>query len=54
MVTSAEATFWGAVEQLKAAGCKPQRKAGEESQDALEIDSLWPPLDQVEEETEEW
>lgn len=57
MVGSAEATFWCAVEQLKAAGRKPQHKAeedGHESQGASEISSVWPPLEYVEEEGEEW
>ncbi|GJE83975.1 FAD/NAD(P)-binding domain-containing protein [Phanerochaete sordida] len=57
MTTSAEVTFWRALELLKAAGCKPQRKSedGEaDSQDAPEIDSLWPPLEFVQEDEEEW
>ena len=53
LVPSAEATFWQAVEQLKAAGCRPQTKEGDEV-DAREIDGMWPPLEYVDEDQEDW
>lgn len=56
MVTSAEATFWRAIELLKAAGCKPERKtegAEAESPDASGIDNLWPPLDFIQDEEDD-
>ena len=49
-----EVAFWRAVEQLKAAGRRPQRK-GDEGKDVEspgDIDGLWPPLEYVEEENE--
>lgn len=52
----AEATFWRAIEQLKAAGRRPRPKEGADSggTEAPDvIDSFWPPLDVVEEE-DEW
>ena len=50
----AEATFWKAVEQLKAAGRRPQLKEGPSGDGTSDtIDSFWPPLDIVEEE-DEW
>jgi Rab proteins geranylgeranyltransferase component A len=55
MVGSAEATFWRAIEQLKAVGRQPQATEKEGEQDEIrEIDSLWPPLEYVEEDQEEW
>lgn len=55
MVGSAEITFWKAIEQLKMAGRKPQRKEKEgEQEGAQDIDSFWPPLEVVDDESEEW
>lgn len=59
MVASAEATFRRAIEQLKAAGRRPQRKEKEGEKESIhqsveDIDSLWPPLEYVEDGEEDW
>ena len=54
---NAEALFWKAVEALKTAGRRPMRKQ-EEDQDLgeveAEVDSFWPPLDIVDDPSEDW
>ncbi len=54
--TQAENIFWKAVESLKAAGCRPRRQSpdGEEAQDESVIDSFWPPLDAVDDPSDDW
>ena len=55
---SAEALFWKSVEALKAAGRRPKRKPedGEEMGEdvEVEVDSFWPPLDILDDPSEEW
>lgn len=52
---NAEALFWKAVEMLKAAGRRPKRapEVGGEELEA-DVDSFWPPLDAIEDPSEDW
>ncbi|KAH9928951.1 GDP dissociation inhibitor-domain-containing protein [Fomitopsis serialis] len=55
--TGAEALFWRAVEGLKAAGRRPRRRVGEgedASEEEVEVEGFWPPLDVVDDPSEDW
>ncbi|OSX60621.1 hypothetical protein POSPLADRAFT_1147731 [Postia placenta MAD-698-R-SB12] len=55
--SQAEVLFWKAVELLKGAGCRPRPRKeddGEEANEEVEIDSFWPPLDMVDDPSEDW
>ena len=55
---NAEALFWKAVEALKAAGRRPKQRVqdGEDGGGKLEVDvdSFWPPLDIMDDPSEDW
>ncbi|KZT13206.1 FAD/NAD(P)-binding domain-containing protein [Laetiporus sulphureus 93-53] len=53
---NAESVFFKTVEMLKACGRCPRRKEGDEvvSGDVWEIESFWPPLDIVDDPSEDW
>lgn len=55
--SQAEVLFWKTVELLKGAGCRPRSRKeddGEEANEEVEIDSFWPPLDMVDDPSEDW
>lgn len=52
---NAEALFWKAAEALGAAGIRPKRTPEAEGEEVeVDVDSFWPPLDMIDDPSEDW